>query len=323
MEPCLALFSFLQPYSGSCGVFDTAMATRFSQEIPMEGVHRTLSMPQFRVQGSYVQDGIFALVRADMIRSASDGSYIGIDGESLVWRIHRAQFGWQQDEWLFQAGVIDDLWVFSQNEAWFHRNVYMGTAESVGLMDRSDIGIMGQFHNDRFSFRIRLSSGEGVLYQERNNGFNSQVQAAARFGPHTVSVFGQEGSRGWASTREHRLGVRFSSKHKMGYGAELLKAWGVQANGELQVLTASTWFRTLPQKGFWGYIRADVVAYDEPALIRGLTGLAWGLDSNLHLLMGTRQEYFLQGGYQATSSQRWQQEYFLQLQYSTQRAISF
>ena len=96
---CVTLFHVLSPNMDNCQVLDMAMAVRTTQELPMEGLHRYMQLPQLRLQTSHVFDSFFIQTRSDGIRSASAGSYIGIEGETMVWAIHRAQAGFRHGNW--------------------------------------------------------------------------------------------------------------------------------------------------------------------------------------------------------------------------------
>ena len=136
-------------------------------------------------------------------------------------------------------------------------------------------------------------------------------------------MFGQEGSRGFASAREHRLAMRITSKNDVGYGVEVMKAWGVLGDASLEPLSASFWFRTRPQKGLWGYIRSDVLHYDSPSSLSAMGGVGYGFSPRTHLVFAVNQTWVWDMGYLSTASQTWSQSYYLQLQYDLQTGFSW
>ncbi|MEC7987076.1 MAG: hypothetical protein VX278_18045 [Myxococcota bacterium] len=318
---CQLLFSFLTPQlDPNCFVLDGAAAIRYSQELPMDGIHRRFSLPQARFQGDSRQNGWMFQWRADVIPSAADGSYIGIAGEAMVWQLNRVQIGWNGQNFMVLAGLIDDPWVFSQNATWGNRNLGLGVAENNGMLNRADTGVAFQYQRNRFLMQFRMVSGEGELYQERNTGFNSQFFGRFNIDDnHAVDVMAQEGSRGFSSAQEHRIGARISSSGVLGYGLEVLKGWGLQGDSSLHPLVFSSWVRHQPAKGWSGLLRMDGILYEEPYRIDGLLGAGWSFSRSAQLYLHTLQSYSFDGGYQATDAQRWQQTYFLQFQVQYQR----
>ena len=318
---CTTLFHVLSLNTDNCQILDMAMAVRTTQELPMEGLHRYMQLPQLRLQTSHVFDSFFIQTRSDGIRSASAGSYIGIEGETMVWAIHRAQAGYRRGNWTVFGGMIDDLWVLRQNDLWGNRNQAFGMAERNGWLSRSDIGMAAQYRNERAYAQVRISTGEGSNFEERNNGITTQMLGAVQFGTHEVSVFGQEGSQGISSSPAHRVGMRISSSDDLGYGLEVMKSWGVQGDSTLSPLGVSAWFARRPTTGLWGFVRGDLVAYEEPAQANGWLGLGWGLAPFAHIVLATGQQYSWDMGYQSTGTQQWQQSYYIQLQLEQQFSL--
>ena len=199
------------------------------------------------------QTDFFLQTRIDGIRSAFDGSLY-----RYRWRKYRLDvepsnnFGWSNGNIVLYGGLTDDLWVYGQNESWRHRNQIIGMSENYGLMSRADIGFSGRYQRDNWSLQIRMASGEGEKYQERNLGLNTQIQATVSLLGQDIVLFGQEGSRGFAMAPEHRLAMRITSQHDVGYGVEVMKAWGVQGDASLDPIGASIWLRIRPKEGLWG-----------------------------------------------------------------------
>lgn len=318
---CVTLFHVLSPNMDNCQVLDMAMAVRTTQELPMEGLHRYMQLPQLRLQTSHVFDSFFIQTRSDGIRSASAGSYIGIEGETMVWAIHRAQAGYRRGSWTVFGGMIDDLWVLRQNDLWGNRNQAFGMAERNGWLSRSDIGMAAQYRNERAYAQVRVSAGEGSNFEERNNGITTQILGAVQLGAHEVSVFGQEGSQGVSSSPSHRVGMRISSSDAFGYGLEVMKSWGVKGDSTLNPLGVSVWLTRRPTAGLWGFVRGDLVAYEEPAQANGWLGLGWGLAPFAHIVVATGQQYSWDMGYQSTGTHQWQQSYYIQLQLEQQFSL--
>ena len=210
----------------NCQVLDLAMAVRTTQELPMEGLHRYMQIPQLRLQTSHVFDSFFIQTRSDGIRSASAGSYIGFEGETMVWAIHRAQAGYRRGNWTVFGGMTDDLWVLRQNDLWWNRNQAFGMAERNGWLSRSDIGMAAQYRNERAYAQVRFSTGEGSRCRTRN-GITTQVWVQYSL-VRMRSLSLDKKVRRVSSSPSHRVGARISSSGAFGYGLEVMKSWGVQ-----------------------------------------------------------------------------------------------
>ena len=78
----------------------------------------------------FPNDGTFCY---EWVRSSGSGSYIGIDGESLVWQIQLAEMNylWNANDHQirFSAGINEDFWVKTNNEIWGLRGISWGVAE--------------------------------------------------------------------------------------------------------------------------------------------------------------------------------------------------
>ena len=298
-----------------CHSIDFASSVRMTQEVPVEGLHRYLELPQLRFQTFSKFNNAYIRTRTDGIRSASDGSYIGIEGETMVWAIHRAQFGYSQEKWGIYAGIIDDLWVLGQNTAWGNRNQSLGLAERNDWQPRSDVGLGVNYLFDKAYIQLQITTGEGHQYAERNNGFSTQLLCGLRLPQHDLIVFGQEGSKGSTSAMNHRVGMRFSSSSALHYGLEVIKTWGIGGDSTLAPLGTSLWLAQRAQKGMWGFVRADFIHQNTPSQLEGWMGFAWGFSPALHVVLATEQTYAWNSGYASSGTQQWQQSYYIQLQF--------
>ena len=263
MVTCTALSSLLSVYNSvDCIGIELAAASRFTQNLPQQGIHRFFSIPnaQFTIGGAKQNTG--AKFTAAVIPSASADGYMGIDGESNILQIQRASLWIQRGSVTIETGLSDDLWSISHQYAWEWRSISQGAAETWGWIDRTDTGISARWHHRLVSVSFRLSSGEGMRKRERNNGQNASVlieilpTKGNRF--ISASLFGQEGSLGFNQAQNHRLGGRLIGAYLGVHGGlEGLQAWGTNGDASATPFLLSTWIKydgTLP---YIGYIRHD------------------------------------------------------------------
>ena len=209
--------------------------------------------------------------------------------------------------------MIDDLWVL--------RQMTCGAMKSSFWYGRAN-GWLSRPILNGCAARNNEPTHRFESQQERetfNNGITTQILGAVQFGAHEVSIFGQEGSQGVSSSPSHRVGMRISSSDAFGYGLEVMKSWGVQGDSTLSPLGVSVWLTRRATTGLWGFVRGDLVAYEEPAQANGWLGLGWGLAPFAHIVVATGQQYSWDMGYQSTGTHQWQQSYYIQLQLSSNR----
>ena len=146
---------------------------------------------------------------------------------------------------------------------WGWRTIEGVAAEHYQWNSRAQPGFTSavSFLKDRAQLAISITTGEGSYRRERNAGLNSSVRlevkpiAAAenlRF-----ELFGQEGSYGLESARNHRAGVRFSYSSVLRAGVSVLQSWGLNRNQELSGQLLSFWLGGT-WSGFSPYARWDI-----------------------------------------------------------------
>lgn len=258
-----------------CGWGRLALAGRAGITSPDTGIARTLSLPRAHLDGGLaLGDLAGARVALAVVRSGGDGGYIGVDGEALVpeVQIAEARGAWRPWGVAVGAGVVDDPWVRSGDEAWGLREVAPGFGEAMGWMDSSDVGGWVGWTAPRrlVSVRVDLSSGEGARYRERNEGKDVAGTVTARpLGTDAlvVTAYARDGSRGLGLARDHRVGGRLSTGvGPVVGGAELLAAWGVDGDAERAPLGGSAWVVARPWGPLLAFGRLDVTseALDDP-----------------------------------------------------------
>ena len=151
-----------------------------------------------------------------MVRSSGSGSYIGIDGESLVWQIQLAEMNYvwnaKDHQIRFNAGINEDFWVKTNNEIWGLREISWGVAERQLSQSRADTGMSILYNYKMIQAGVRMSSGEGMRRFERNTGFNTEGIFAIHSSHLRLELYARDGSAGPSFAPNHRLGGRISTK---------------------------------------------------------------------------------------------------------------
>ena len=92
-----------------------------------------------------------------------------------------------------------------------------------------------------------LHTGEGAFRRERNQGKSTSFYARVDILKKEklyLEVYGQDGSFGFGSARNHRVGGRLSSSFRHSttrVGLEGLKTWGIRGNSAYAPLLLSGW----------------------------------------------------------------------------------
>lgn len=232
----------------------TEVAGRGSVSVPDDGIARTLTVPRARLElGLGLGDRVGTRVAWSAVRSGGEDGYTGIDGESLVAGLVVAEGRWAAPKLGFAvgAGVIDDPWVLSGEQAVGFRELVPTLGEQEGWMDRADLGGWVGFGAPAHvaSLRVDLTAGEGSRYRERNEGKNTAI--TLRVLPFAlagvperlvVTAYGRDGSRGLTLVRDHRLGARVHGEiGPLEAGVEGLVCWGVDGDALREPRGVSAW----------------------------------------------------------------------------------
>jgi hypothetical protein len=135
-----------------------------------------------------------------------------------------------------------------------------------------------------------ITTGEGFAIRERNEGKDLAAQLviaplrglAGAERALVVSGFARDGSRGLAFARNRRVGARVAGEwESLGYGVEVLKAWGVDADAERTPVGTSTWVRGSPVGPLYGAARLDL--WSEDLGEEGAGGSTWLASAGLRL----------------------------------------
>ncbi len=199
-------------------------------------------------------------LRVEAIRSAGPNSIIGIDGNSLIMRLHQAYGHGAIHLGPIDIGVrfgqIPERWIEQLEKGYDTRGADPLASDRITLFDRADLGgsltISG--FKGRFDVDVALTNGEGRAQLEFNNGKNTTVIATVRplrfrhkRGPVALAIHGmyRDGSVGIPPTpliRNHRAGaaITFQSPWAFG-GLEYVRGFGYEARADRVTDTLGAW----------------------------------------------------------------------------------
>lgn len=211
-------------------------------------------------------------------RSASEGSLVGVAGDSLVVRIREAFVGYRAFGLVdVAAGVVPTLTVPNLDGTWMLRPVAPSVLEANGLLAPADLGARARVELPAgYGFlAVAAYNGEGYTSRELNRGKN--VEGAIEIHPlpggalAPLGVFASftGGSSGTALSQANRLvsGVVWQGA-TVRAGAIVAHAWGVADLGAARALALTTFVRVEPVSRLYVGARFDHVVRDtvnEPA----------------------------------------------------------
>ncbi|MBX3204396.1 MAG: hypothetical protein KF764_04975 [Labilithrix sp.] len=212
-------------------------------------------------------DGARGRVVLEATRSASEGSLLGVAGDSLVLRIREAYGAYRVVAPLeLSAGVIPTLTVPNLDGTWMLRPVAPSALEASGLMSAADLGAKARVDLPRgFGWLAAAAyNGDGYTNRELNRG--KTFEGAAEVHPlpngalRPLGVFGSyvAGSTGTSLARADRVtgGLVWQGSRVRG-GAYFTHAWGVAQLGTQRAMLASAFVRVEPVPRLLLGARAD------------------------------------------------------------------
>lgn len=257
--------------SPSCLIVRLDVAGRAVLESPAQGISQRLELSRSQADLALHSGPASARIAMVFTRSGAPTGYLGINGEALVPELQNAEGRMDLRRWGIAAalGIVDHLWVVATQESWDLRLAGMTLGEDRRWLVRSDAGawIAWTSPRDHVSTAVSLTSGEGANLRERNDGKNLTGLVVVRplaglgYRPELLEVaaFGQEGSRGLGSARDHRVGARLSLRHPLiGAGVEAIAGWGLDHDGSMEPRGMSGWVRTGDALPALGWARLDV-----------------------------------------------------------------
>lgn len=203
-----------------------------------------------------------AELRLEGARTATGSSLLGVDGNSMVIRVKRAQayvhgeLGPVALE--ARAGMIQDLWIEALETQTSLRGFSPLMAESGDFFDTSDAGgsvvvatgahLLG---GDAFRLALSLTNGEGRRDTERNSGKNfsavlsvQPVVAQIAGAPLRVGLHGalRDGSVGTLAARNHRQAFALTANHeRFEAGVEWTRAAGYDGDSDVVAKGVGAW----------------------------------------------------------------------------------
>lgn len=208
-----------------------------------------------------------AELRLESIRSAADGGSLGIQGDSLVMRVKRAQvFG----DYVFDTspeglhvhgalGITPDPWITAL-ETEYPLRPLSATASERGLgWPTSDLSALARIEYRFVRASVSIGNGEGLDYPERNNGKTTTgVIEAVPFDlrdPRSgrpiarlrLAGVARDGSVGPARVRERRFGGAATLWTPIvSAGGEVVQGSGIGDRGDLEALALAGWAEVRP-----------------------------------------------------------------------------
>jgi hypothetical protein len=270
---CLALLSAFNTAAPSdvetsdCMEVSLSAAGRLSRQSPNNGIANFFSVPRGRLDMGIDVGGMGARLRTATVRSATEGSYIGIDGESVVLAVEIIEARWTQTDWglTLNAGMVEDLWVGTQNQAFGYRTLIEPLSQRNGWMGTSDLGTTVAWTSPKsiVTLAVQAASGEGGRLRERNDGLDTSGLLTVRLptsGDLDVSAtgFARDGSKGILRARNHRIGGRLDARYKyLGLGFSHLKGLGYNGQVTPEPTASSAWLSYQAPANIDGLFRAD------------------------------------------------------------------
>ncbi len=237
-------------------------------------------------------------ITVDTVRSSSNRSYQGIDGDAILPRLKWAfaeATPWKHYLSL-RAGIVPDLLLQFAEASWGYRVQGPTGLERDGLFAPGDLGasVEAALPWQLGSAAIQFGNGEGISLREQNNGKN--LTGALRLSPlrfhapdFLIHLLFRDGSigAGTAADRRASVGATYAGP-KLGAGAVGTMAFGYRGIGDRTSGHLTAWLRgELPACfGLLGRVDAlwpDVSVRDSVQL-RVIGGVSYALPSLVRLI---------------------------------------
>ena len=209
-----------------------------------------------------------AELRLESLRSAAEGGALGIDGDSIVFRVKRAQiFGHVDAGEVYlagAAGITADPWIAALEDGYTLRPLSATGSERLLGWPTSDLAAVARIAYGPVHLDVSFGNGEGLRYPERNNGKTTTAVLEARpIESVRVAVMGRDGSVGPALVRDRRLGAAAMFARDEGRaGAELVRAWGIGDRGDIVGTELAAWGEVQPVEHLFVAARGATIGYD-------------------------------------------------------------
>ncbi|MBX3196523.1 MAG: hypothetical protein KF894_00100 [Labilithrix sp.] len=219
-------------------------------------------------------------------RSASEGSLLGVAGDSLVLRLREAYGAYRVAELLeLSAGVVPTLTVPNLDGTWMLRPVAPSALEASALMSPADLGAKARVDLPRGYGWVAAAAYNGDGYTSRELNRGKSFEGAAELHPlpngalRPLGVFGSyvAGSTGTSRARADRVtgGLVWQGARVRG-GAYFTHAWGVAQLGTQRAMLASAFVRVEPIPRVLLGARVDHVIRDAAVSPNDALTTLWG-----------------------------------------------
>jgi hypothetical protein len=208
-----------------------------------------------RVDAQYEEARARVLVEA--VRSASEGSLLGVAGDSFVVRMREAWGSYTAWEVLeARLGLVPTMTIGPVEGLWGMRQLNATGIERTNLHVAADLGgtIRGLFPEGYGWVGVGAYNGEGYAQRELNRGKNVELAAVVHpfafeesTKPITVQLSYLAGSRGTALGRSDRLTASLGWMGDMFRGgASFTYAWGIDEQPDTTALLGEAFLRVMP-----------------------------------------------------------------------------
>lgn len=188
------------------------------------------------------------------VRSAGEGSLVGIAGDALVLRAREAYAGFERGPVELRAGIVATLTVPEIEATWRLRAVAATPLEASSLAAPSDLGVSARVALPRRLGWVgaMVSNGEGYSAREFNT--NKRVELAAsvhpsahgRLAPLAVLVSASAGTTGVAGSRNDRVhGALLWQGVGLRGGVSFTHGWGVDDDSARRAWLAEAFVRAV------------------------------------------------------------------------------
>jgi len=205
-------------------------------------------------------------------RSASEGSLVGVAGDSLVLRVREAYAAYRPFRLLeVSAGVVPTLTVPNLDGTWMLRPIAPSVLEANGFLSPADLGarVRTELPEGYGFLAVAAYNGEGYTSRELNRGKNIEGAVEIHPLPHgklaPLGVFASftSGSAGTTLVKSNRFvsGLVWQGS-TVRAGAFFAHAWGLADLGTARALALTAFVRVEPIDRLYLGARFDHVVRD-------------------------------------------------------------
>lgn len=182
-----------------------------------------------------------ARIVLEAVRSASEGSLLGVAGDSLVLRLREAWGGWRSPRVDVRAGVVPTLMLPEIESTWGLRAVSPTPLESARLVSPADLGVTARVALPAGLGAVAFAAYNGEGYARRDFNRSKSVEAMVIVRPSPTGVLSPlcfaasyiAGTSGAGDVRADRvIAAALWRGARVRGGASFTYAWGVDDRGD-------------------------------------------------------------------------------------------